>query len=181
MRADRALMFRVVQRRGASLACSLGAIIAIASVGCTHDFSIFEPVAADDASVATGNSGDAGFESTPDAGSPEAAAVDAGVDAQTTKPGEDAAPPKLDGSVADDGSPCASDPMGCKTEATSCAGLCAEDEQSCLGACAQGDSTCENNCTASESTCTAQCVTTCENCTSNEGCIDQAGCTAAAP
>jgi hypothetical protein len=139
--------------------------VSLSSAACTHDFSIFEPVAG------------------AEGGAPPPGAADAGDGPDTSggtdgsKPG-DAASGLPEASPLADGSSCGAD---CRIEALSCAGTCAQIEQSCAAACAQGDTTCAQACVTSESSCTSQCVTQCETCTSGEGCIDPTGCAQAAP
>ena len=145
---------RVRALGGAALAASLAA--------CTHDFSVFEPKG--DPSAQT---------PTPDAAAPSdaGALADAG-------PFDAGKPPSFDAaSLGDGATSCGSD---CRIEALSCAGTCAEIEQSCAAPCGT-DAGCAQGCLSSETQCTGQCVTQCETCTSGEGCIDPAGCAAAAP
>jgi hypothetical protein len=134
-------------------------LLSFGAGGCTHDFNIFEPVNESDAS------------------SP--AASDSGDPLEASGPGNDAAEANgLDSSSSGGEASCGSD---CKIEALSCAGTCAQIEQSCAAACASTDATCQQGCLTSENKCAGQCVTDCETCTSGEGCVDQAGCAAAAP
>jgi hypothetical protein len=133
------------------------AAIAASSIACTHDFSIFEPTSTSDAGAGDGSDG---LDATPPTGD------------AATPPVLDAALPPPDGATS-----CGSD---CRIEALSCAGICAEDEQSCAAPCA-GDGGCTQACLSTDTSCTSECVTTCETCTSGEGCLDQAGCAAAAP
>jgi hypothetical protein len=134
------------------------AAIAASCLACTHDFSIFEPTSTGDGGAGPTSPVEGGADAAPPLG-----------DAATTQ-AQDAALP--DGATS-----CGSD---CRIEALSCAGICAEDEQSCAAPCA-GDAGCTQTCLSTDTRCTAQCVTTCETCTSGEGCLDQAGCAAAAP
>jgi hypothetical protein len=148
-------------RRATLFAVTASTIVLVA---CFHDFDAFDPLPStgDDGGSANAT-GDAKSEAAPTP-TPDANGVQ-------TPPVDGAPPPTFDAA-----SGCGAD---CRIEATSCAGTCAEIEQSCAAACDGG--TCTNDCESKESTCVSNCVTSCETCTSGEGCIDQAGCTAAAP
>jgi hypothetical protein len=139
---------------------SVFAVAMMALTGCFHDFDAFDPVASADGSVA--NVGVDGGDDSASPGTPDANGTHT---------------PPADGSPATtaDASSCGVD---CRTEATSCAGVCAEVEQSCEAACDGGSCA---TCASQQSSCISNCVTSCETCTSNENCLDPAGCTAAAP
>lgn len=139
--------------RGAQRAIAL---LACGLAACTHDFGAFEPEP---------GSLDGGA-----AGSPDGSLVD-GASPEAAPP-DDVVPPPPPA----DGSNCGA---ACRTEALSCAGTCAQIEQSCAAACDGG--TCNQDCMSKQTSCTDQCVTDCETCTSQAGCIDKAGCKAAAP
>ena len=139
-----------------------------ATAACTHDFGAFEPELGGNPEGSTPGNGSGADASLPDG------AVDGGTSPAEAAPPDDVVtpPPPADGSNSNCGAPC-------RTEALSCAGTCAQIEQSCAAACDGG--TCEQDCVTKQNTCTNQCVTDCETCTSQAGCLDVAGCKAAAP
>lgn len=165
------------QVRGLVVAASVG--VSALSAACLHNFDAFDPVAGEDSGPGVAMDLDAGGK--PDVGGGVDAGFDAGtggeVDAAKTHDAGGSGMPEA--SAADTGPSCGSD---CKIEATSCAGTCAYDEQSCAAACTGADAGgCTTACMATQGTCTEDCVSTCETCTSGAGCIDVAGCMAAAP
>jgi hypothetical protein len=68
----------------------------------------------------------------------------------------------------------------CRKLATPCAGTCAQAEQTCEAEC-DASVACLEACESTEATCDGDCVNACEMCTSDEACLDKAGCAAAAP
>ena len=146
----------------------------VSVAGCLHDFSVFDPVAGEDAGGVVQTVPDAGGKA--DAGG---GGVDAGKIADAKAPVDTGATHLPEASTAEAGSSCGAD---CRIEATSCDGTCAYSEQSCAAECTDPDSgACLAACLSTQASCRSQCVTQCETCTSGEGCVDVAGCNAAAP
>jgi hypothetical protein len=158
-----------VRRVGALVTVS--ALIAAGGGGCSLGFDTFDPVAgsqdggaAEGAPPAEGGVQDgAGSDAS---SSDDSSAADTGTAEDSAIPTQDAGCPGQ---------------QSCLSQATSCGMPCVQTYMQCTGMCMGGNQQqCRNMCRATEQMCRGNCAQTCVTCTTQAGCTDNQGCTAAA-
>jgi hypothetical protein len=171
----------VLKRRGLFVGSAV--LFTLGAAACSYDFGQFQFVGGDGATSPQGPDGGTG---------PGADGAVNGAD--VSAPGPDATV-DFDGASGQDGAPVNDAPSGgdasgpdaaactspCTTQAKSCSVACAQTLATCNAACPSGNAGkgCRQACQTTASACTQKCVNSCDTCTTQAGCSDPAGCTAA--